>query len=300
MGIGIGLPAAVPGTPATMVGHWAAESETLGFQSLSVLDRLVYDNLDPLTALAAAAARTERVELLTTVLNVGYRGNAIVLAKQLASVDALSGGRLTAGLALGGWPEDYHASGISLAGRGGTYEAMLATMRRVWAGEVEGAAGPMPTRPEGRPGILFGGFAPASYERVAAHGQGWIAPFFGLTTLTNGITAVRDAWRRAGRSGQPRAVTERYFCLGPNADEITDHYLEHYYGAQFFADVRADAITTRAQLAEQLATIAEAGADDVILFPCSGDLAQVHRLAEALADLDIAPTAPQASFAIPA
>lgn len=62
MRIGIGLPAAVPGTPATELLEWAGATERAGFQSLAVLDRLVYDNLDPLVALAAAAARTDRVE----------------------------------------------------------------------------------------------------------------------------------------------------------------------------------------------------------------------------------------------
>src|SRR5687768_16706610 len=104
MRIGIGLPAAVPGIDAREIGSWAAESERLGFQALTVIDRLVYDNLDPLVALAAAAACTKRVELLTTVLNTGYRQNPVALAKQIASVDQLSGGRLTVGLALGGWP----------------------------------------------------------------------------------------------------------------------------------------------------------------------------------------------------
>src|SRR4030095_1008288 len=118
MRVGIGLPAAVPGVDATVIGSWAAQSERAGFASLGVIDRLVYDNLDPLVALAAAAACTERVEMLTTVLNVGYRRNPIVLAKQIASVDQLSGGRLTVGLALGGWPEDYSASDASLSARG--------------------------------------------------------------------------------------------------------------------------------------------------------------------------------------
>jgi hypothetical protein len=68
MRIGIGLPAAVPEIDATVIGPWAVASEHAGFASLGVIDRQVYDNLDPLVALAAAAARTERVELLTTVL----------------------------------------------------------------------------------------------------------------------------------------------------------------------------------------------------------------------------------------
>src|ERR687891_2065934 len=112
MRIGIGLPAAVPGVDATTIGAWAAQAERAGFASVGVIDRLVYDNLEPLTALAAAATRTERVELLTTVLNVGWRANPVLLAKQMASVDLLSGGRLTAGLGLGGWPEDFAASEV--------------------------------------------------------------------------------------------------------------------------------------------------------------------------------------------
>jgi hypothetical protein len=87
MKIGIGLPAAVPGTDMTTLGRWAAHSERAGFEAVGVIDRLVYDNLEPLIALSAAAARTTHVELITTVLNVGWRNNPVLLAKQLASVE---------------------------------------------------------------------------------------------------------------------------------------------------------------------------------------------------------------------
>jgi alkanesulfonate monooxygenase SsuD/methylene tetrahydromethanopterin reductase-like flavin-dependent oxidoreductase (luciferase family) len=82
MRIGIGLPAAVPEVDATTIGTWAAQAEGAGFASVGVIHRLIYDNLEPLTALAAAAARTERVELLTTVLNVGWRANPVLLANR--------------------------------------------------------------------------------------------------------------------------------------------------------------------------------------------------------------------------
>ncbi|MFC7641054.1 LLM class flavin-dependent oxidoreductase [Streptosporangium lutulentum] len=176
MRIGIGLPAAVPGTDPASIGRWAAESEERGFHSLGVIDRLVYDNLDPLVALGAAAARTERIELLTTVLNTGYRRNPVVLAKQIDSVERLSAGRLTVGLGMGGWPEDYAASDVTLAGRGAAFENTLATMRSVWRGEVTGASGPMPALPEGRPGVLLGGLVPAAFTRAAALSDGWVAP----------------------------------------------------------------------------------------------------------------------------
>src|SRR6201991_471503 len=178
--IGIGLPAAVPGTDAASIGRWAAESEERGFHSLGVIDRLVYDNLDPLVALGAAAARTEHIELLTTVLNAAYRRNPVVLAKQIDSVERLSAGRLTVGLGMGGWPEDYAASDVSLAGRAAGFEDRLASMSIVARGVVAGASGPMPALPEGRPGVLLAGLVPAAFTRAAALSDGWVAPSFGL------------------------------------------------------------------------------------------------------------------------
>jgi alkanesulfonate monooxygenase SsuD/methylene tetrahydromethanopterin reductase-like flavin-dependent oxidoreductase (luciferase family) len=284
MRVGIGLPAAVPGIDAAVIGPWAGQSERAGFASLGVIDRLVYDNLDPLVALAAAAACTERVEMLTTVLNVGYRRNPIVLAKQVASVDQLSGGRLTAGLALGGWPEDYVASEVSLSARGATFEATLAAMRQVWSGVVSGASGPMPALPTGRPTVLIGGLVPASFARVAVHADGWVAPSFGMPVLKDGITSARQAWSKAGRRGQPRIVVERYFSLGDGADAVADHYLMHYYGSDYFPDVRADALTSRERIRNELQRLAEVGCDDVVLLPCSAELDQVGLLADAVSD----------------
>lgn len=205
MRIGIGLPAAVPGTDMTSLGQWAADGERAGFAAVGVIDRLVYDNLEPLTALAAAAARTERVELITTVLNVGWRNNAVLLAKQIASVERISGGRLTAGLGLGGWPEDYTASQAPQTGKAAVWESSLATMRQVWAGKMSGQGGPMPELPDGRPALLFGGLVPAAHKRAATQGQGWVAPLFGLSILQAG---GRSRAASMERGGTIRATTD--------------------------------------------------------------------------------------------
>ena len=113
MRIGIGLPAAVPGADMAQIGSFAAQAEQAGFESVGVIDRLMYDNLDPLIALAAAAACTSRIRLISTVVNVNWRANPRLLAKQISSVVRVSGGRFTAGLGMGGWPADYEASGIT-------------------------------------------------------------------------------------------------------------------------------------------------------------------------------------------
>ncbi|XVQ14122.1 LLM class flavin-dependent oxidoreductase [Spirillospora sp. CA-255316] len=282
MRIGIGLPAAVPGTDATIIGRWAAESEERGFASLGVIDRLVYDNLDPLVALAAAAARTERIELLTTVLNAGYRGNPVQLAKQIDSLERLSAGRLTVGLGMGGWPEDYAAAGVSMTGRGAAFEAAVATMRAVWRGETTGASGPVPALPEGRPGLLLAGMVPAGFARAAALSDGWVAPSFGLETLERGVEAVRREWARAGRPGRPRIIVERYFCLGPGAAETAEAYVEHYYGPDYLPHIAPDLVTGLDGLRREVERLSAAGADDLVLLPCSGDLGQIGLLADAL------------------
>jgi alkanesulfonate monooxygenase SsuD/methylene tetrahydromethanopterin reductase-like flavin-dependent oxidoreductase (luciferase family) len=284
MRIGIGLPAAVPGVDATTIGDWAEEAERAGFAALGVIDRLVYDNLEPLTALAAAAARTRRVELVTTVLNVGWRANPVLLAKQMATVELLSGGRLTAGIGLGGWPEDFAASDVPTSGKGARLRLTLATMRSVWAGELTAQGGPMRALAEGRPALLFGGLVPAAFTRAATEGQGWVAPLMGMQMLLDGVSAVRKAWAEAGRSGEPRIATGRYVSLGPRGHATADEYLRHYYGDAGFPIARADTLTTPEQVRDEVARLGEAGVTDLVLYPSSADRDQIGRLAEVTAN----------------
>jgi alkanesulfonate monooxygenase SsuD/methylene tetrahydromethanopterin reductase-like flavin-dependent oxidoreductase (luciferase family) len=145
----------------------------------------------------------------------------------------------------------------------------------------------MPALPAGRPGVLIGGLAPASFRRVARHGEGWVAPSFGLQTLVDGMAAVRRVWSEAGRPGRPRVVVERYFSLGDNAAADADHYLLHYYGEAYFPHVRQDAMTDRRQLRDEIRRLEETGCDDLVLLPCSGQLAQVRMLADGLADIGV-------------
>ena len=271
MRVGIGLPAAVPETDMTLIGRWAAEAERAGFESVGVIDRLIYDNLDPLTALAAAAAGTSRIDLISTVVNVCWRNNPVLLAKQLSSVQRLSGGRLTAGLGMGGWPPDYEASGVPLAGRGALFDSSLATMQRTWEAAGE------------RPRILLGGTVRASFARAATEmSEGWVAPLFGQDLLEEGAAAVRRAWGEAGRDGRPRIITGRYFSLGPDAGTVADECIDHYYGPDFAEAARAGTLTEVEQIDAELLRLSEAGCADVLLFPCSGDPEQVSLLAQAL------------------
>ena len=93
MDIGIGLPNPVPGTPGRTLVEWARRAEERGFSSLATIDRIAYPSYESLISLAAVAAATERIGLLTNVL-LGPTRNPVLLAKEAASVDQISGGRL--------------------------------------------------------------------------------------------------------------------------------------------------------------------------------------------------------------
>src|SRR5262249_61032117 len=98
------LPSTTPGIPGRLILEWARAAEQASFSSLGTLDRVVYANLEAVPALAAAAAVTERIGLTTAILIGPNRGNGALLAKQLATVDAIAGGRLQAAIAVAGPP----------------------------------------------------------------------------------------------------------------------------------------------------------------------------------------------------
>ena len=125
MDIGIGLPTTIPGSQRDAVIDWARRADDAGFSTLGTIDRIVYPNYEPLVALAAAAAVTERIRLTTAILIVPYRVNAAMLAKQAATIQHLSGGRFVLGAAVGGRDDDYEASGCPMSGRGKRFDEML-------------------------------------------------------------------------------------------------------------------------------------------------------------------------------
>jgi alkanesulfonate monooxygenase SsuD/methylene tetrahydromethanopterin reductase-like flavin-dependent oxidoreductase (luciferase family) len=152
----------------------------------------------------------------------------------------------------------------------------------VWGGDVD-EVGPAPLSPGG-PELLLGGASPVAYRRVARHGAGWVAAGGMGDVFRGGAAAVRDAWGEEGREGAPRLVALGYFALGHDAQAAADGYLKDYYGfLGAGADmVAATAVTTSGQVAQRVGELAEAGCDELILFPCNPDPTQVELLADAL------------------
>ena len=284
MDIGIGLPTTISGVAGTTVLEWARRADAARFSTLGTIDRVVYGNYDAVPALAAAAAVTSTIRLTTAILISPYRGNGALLAKQLASVDQLSGGRLVVGIAVGARDDDYVATGSDFAGRGKAQDALLAEMRAVWAGEPRGTAGaigPAPIQPGGPP-LLIGGTGAAAIRRTTTLGAGWISGGGGPAMFADAAGRVRAAWTAAGREGAPRLVALGYYALGPDGPDAARRYLSDYYAfAGPYADQAAEAALTDPDAVRRTAAeFAEAGCDELILFPCSSDLDQVDRLAE--------------------
>jgi alkanesulfonate monooxygenase SsuD/methylene tetrahydromethanopterin reductase-like flavin-dependent oxidoreductase (luciferase family) len=280
MDIGIGLPNAIAGVDGPRLVEWARRADAAGFSTLGTIDRLVYPNYESLVSLAAAAAVTERIRLATSVLLAPARASAGALAKQCATLQHLSGGRLSLGMAVGARPDDYELAGVPFEERGRRFDAMLDEMAAIWRGE-RGDTGPdVSDRP---PRVVIGGHADASFRRAARH-DGWILGGGAPDTFREGRERLEGAWSEAGRDGRPYAASLAYFALGPTAAEDARRGIGGYYAwlGEYADRIVDSAAKDEATVKGYVEAFAEAGADELILFPGSPDPEQVDLLARAV------------------
>jgi len=287
MEIAIGLPVGVVRGSGPGVFDWIARAEAGPFSGVAALDRVVSRGYEPLTVLAAAAGATRRVRLIASVI-IGPTRETTLLARQAATIDALSGGRLSIGFGIGIRRDDYLATGQTFERRGRRLEAQLPVLRSIWAGEALsaeiGAIGPAPVRPGG-PEVLIGGYVEAVARRIATWGDGYMAPGGGTPEAVAEMwSRVRSAWSDAGRPGEPRFVWGSYFALGSRAKEQARTYIALQYGADPVLAARrlAGIPTTPDALRRLLDERAAMGAHEMILRPCAAEIDQLDRLAEAI------------------
>ncbi len=285
MKVGIGLPGAIPGTAPDDLLEWARRADQGPFSTLGIIDRLAYDSYEPMVALGAIAAVTSRVRLMTCILLAPLR-NAGMMAKQAATVDVLSGGRLTLGMAIGSRADDYEASPAPFRNRGKRFDEQLAHMKRVWAGEVlsEGAyaVGPTPVQ-AGGPELLIGGSAPVALARVGRWADGYITGGGGNPERAKaGFEIAAQSWKDNGRAGAPRFVAGLTFAIGEDALERgRANQLRYYSWMGEAAEARAKAIPSTAEAVRDLLSALEAiGVDEVVLSPAVADIDQLDRAAE--------------------
>jgi alkanesulfonate monooxygenase SsuD/methylene tetrahydromethanopterin reductase-like flavin-dependent oxidoreductase (luciferase family) len=285
MDVAIGLPTTIPGARGDEVTEWATRADAAGFSSLGVIDRMVYANYESMVALGAAAAVTERIGLMTAIAILPLRQNAALAAKQAATIQYLSGGRFVFGVAVGGRPDDFEASGVPFENRGRRFEEMLDDMKRVWAGEERGYAGAIgPDVSDDPPTLVIGGQVDAAFRRAARYGEGWIAGGGPPEYFPPAVEKLEAAWREAGRDGEPRKMSLTYFSLDDDAEEQTRRTIGHYYSfAPDYADMVVDSTAKGDDgVKERVRAFEEAGCDELYMFPASSNPEQVDRLAAAV------------------
>ncbi len=278
MKIGIGLPSTVAGSDASVIPAWAGAAEAGPFASVAAHDRLRYDSVEPLTALAAAAAVTERVELACLVAVAPLRRTA-VLAKQARSLDALSRGRLVLGLGAGPREDDYELAGVAYTPRGRMLDQQLHELRTLWRHPALG-----PRSPRARPKVLLGGTSDAALLRTSRYADGYVHNGGPARAFRTAADRVLSAWSDSGRPGRPELWGLGYFALGPGAEAEGRRDLLEYYAftGGFASRIAAGLLASPGAVRDLAGEYAQRGCDHLVLFPTVARIDQVERLAEAV------------------
>jgi alkanesulfonate monooxygenase SsuD/methylene tetrahydromethanopterin reductase-like flavin-dependent oxidoreductase (luciferase family) len=282
MRVGIGLPSGIPGARGSLLLQWAARADDSPFSSVAVIDRVVYDNFEPFAALSAAAALTRRVRLATTIVVAPLRATAL-LAKSAASLDAISGGRLVMGMAVGAREDDYEAAGVDYHRRGRIFTDQLASLRGFWEND---RFGPRPAR-EGGPELLVGGLSDAAFARAARYADGYIHGGGPPRAFARAADRARAAWRDAGRPGLPELWGESYFAIGEQASDRGTRYLKDYYAftGPFAEKIAAGLLVGAQSIIQHIRGYEEAGCSELVLLPTVAEMNQFDLLAEVVAAL---------------
>ena len=283
MDIGIGIPNSVTGTSGADLLEWARRAERAGFSSLATIGAVSYPSYEELTVLAAAAAVTERIGLMTNVLIAPARTTA-ELAKQAATVDQLSGARLTLGLGVGWRAADYTLTERSFDDRGARFDQQLRDLAVAWRGEaLDGdTRAPSPPPVAGGVPVMIGGTSDAAVRRVVEHGVGWSAGGMPPDFVKQMRDKVTTAWSEAGREGRPRIAALIYFSVG-DVEEESHRSLYDYYiaqGEEVAEMIAGSALRTPEAITGAVQAYADAGVDELFFDPSVGNPDQVDGLAE--------------------
>lgn len=285
MKIGFGVPNPVPGVPGHTLLDLARRAEERGFSGLATIDRIAYPSYDSLATLAAAAGATSRIELITNILLAPLYPTSH-LARTAATIDQLSGGRFTLGMAPGGRPDDFALAGREFGQRGKVFDGQLEALHKAWRGEwpLEGTPGPPvgPTPVRNHVPILIGGTSEAALRRVTRWGAGWTAGGGGPQMAAEFAGRVRTAWADAGRESEPRIAALGYFSLGDELAEESRAYLLDYYGhigswAERIAD---SALRTPQAIRDAVTAFTDVGCTELYLVSTTSAPDQADRLAD--------------------
>lgn len=285
------LPSMVAGVEREAILRWCRGVDAGPFSSLACGERITFHNLEMRVLLSAAAALTSRVRIVPTLYVLPMHPAALV-AKEVATLDVLSGGRVTVCVGAGGREQDYRALGASFERRFATLERQAIELRRLWSGEPAFAGGP-PIGPTcvqpGGPPLWAGVFGPRALAR-AAH---WADAINGFAIsgdpaeAAKAFAAVDAAWEQAGRRERAPRITGFWYGLGADAEEQLRRYAYEYLRVAGERGARGLAGMQRVHGADALRAALDAieaqGCDELFLVPCSADLRLLDATCELLA-----------------
>ena len=292
MKISMTLPGMDPGLSRERLFEWCRRIEAGPFEGLAFGERMAFLNPELIAMLGACAAWTTRVRLRTTIIVMPLH-HPVMLAKQLASLDVLSSGRLSVGLGIGARDEDLKAVDADPSRqRNAKLAEEVALMRRIWAGETLPGMllpiGPAPLQ-AGGPELLAGAMGPRAVRLAAEWADGvtgftWAVSDEEVTPI---FEQARAAWSEAGR-GEPRLLTGFWYALGDGGRaQLAEHlgrYMNWLPAAEREDAQRSAGLAGSPQdLRDALRRMQDLGADEVNLVPTCGDPEEVDRAADALA-----------------
>ena len=307
MDYGVHLPLmALDGRPLTLdrLLQYAHTAEGLGFQALSANDHLVFGRpwLDGPTALAAVLSSTGRMALATTVALPVVRG-PVALAKSLAAIDLLSGGRLVVGVGPGSSARDYAAVGVPFEERWKRLDEAVQALRALWLGDgppfrgefysTEGLAlEPYPVQRPGPPIWIGSWGSEAGLGRVARLGDGWLASAYNTTpeTFAAARRTLAERLRAVGRDPDrfPNAIATMFFYITEEraaSERIVREVLSPTLKRPE-EELRERLLVGPAEeCAEKLAAYRAAGANRIFLWPVEDELGQLATFQERVAPL---------------
>jgi len=185
--------------------------------------------IDPLVALTAIACNTKKVRLGTGV-NILSQTNPLLLAKQAASLDLVSGGRFMLGVGIGWLKEEFRAMGVPFERRGARFDDYVEAMKKVWSGEVVEhksdfldwtgfKSHPVPTQKPHLP-VVIGGSKGKAFERIAKYGEGWFAPTTSAAELLPMLAKLDAACAKEGRDRSSVEISTMFNFASLGMDEV--------------------------------------------------------------------------------
>jgi len=292
MEVGLAIPQMARGLDRSRVLGWCHAADNGPFSSISAGERITFRNLEGITLCAAAAVATERARVMTNVIVLPWHQPSLI-AKELATIDVMSGGRLDVAVGVGGRWQDYAALASPFDNRHQRLDDAVAEVKRLWAGGAAAdgeSVGPDPVQPGG-PRFYGSAMGPKSMARVAkwAHGVSGFTLMADVSEAKRQFAAAESAWMSAGRTDKPRHMTGTFVSLGKDAREVLRQFAYEYlevfspdFAKQLSESMR---IHDKASLRDLLVEMKEIGCDEFVVVPATSDPAMANEVAEVVAEV---------------